>query len=240
MDTENHPLITVITVVFNGEKTIESTIKSVINFKKKNKFFRYIIIDGNSTDNTKKILLNYDHEISYWISEPDKGIYDAMNKGWNLAEESHILFLGSGDKIVELPNQLDLINGERKIYYGKVMIGSKLFKSKFNYRFKMGNTLHHQALLIHKSASSDSPFDLRYKVYADYDFSVRLFKKGYKFIHLENLRAEAAPGGLSSTMYLREMLHIIERNFGLPWMSAAYLYYMSQILKNRKYKIEFG
>ena len=79
---KNHFLISIITVVFNGEKYLEETIKSVINQTNKN--FEYIIVDGGSTDRTLDIIKKYDQQIDYWISQEDKGIYDAFNKGLKL------------------------------------------------------------------------------------------------------------------------------------------------------------
>ncbi len=96
------PLITVITVVYNGAKYLEDTIKSVINQTYPN--VEYIIIDGGSTDGTIDIIKKYEDYIDYWVSEPDRGIYDAMNKGWSLAnDDSRILFLGAGDMVKSFP-----------------------------------------------------------------------------------------------------------------------------------------
>jgi glycosyltransferase involved in cell wall biosynthesis len=231
---ENHPLITVITVVFNGEETIESTINSVINFREKYKNVEYIIIDGNSTDQTKAILSRYDKAINYWISESDKGIYDAMNKGWNKAKESYILFLGSGDKILEFPEKISLINDEKKkVYYGNVCIGKTPFYSHMSWKFKAGNTFHHQALLIPKNSCYSSPFNIEYKVYADYEFNIRLHKQEFIFIYLDNFKSFALPGGLSSKVHLSEIITIVKRNFGYFWAMSAICYHTQNILKKK-------
>jgi len=89
------PLITVITVVLNGEKTLEETIKSVISQTYPN--VEYIIIDGGSTDGTLDIIKKYEDYIDYWVSEPDKGIYDAMNKGIVISFGEWLNMLNSGD-----------------------------------------------------------------------------------------------------------------------------------------------
>ena len=203
--------ISVITVVFNGEDTIEDTIKSVL--AQQNVNIELIIIDGGSKDRTVDIVKKYSDRIHYWVSEKDKGIYDAMNKGWNKAAgDSYILFLGSGDKIIKLPDLSDFQGDE--IIYGNVYVDeSRIFNAKADFRLKMGNTLHHQALLINKNAHPDPPFSLKYKVYSDFDFNQRLMKEGRKFIYTKELIAYALPGGVSSRFNYKESLEIIKKNY---------------------------
>ena len=97
--TAEKPLISVVTVVYNGEKTLEQTILSVVNQTYNN--VEYIIIDGGSKDNTLDIIKKYEDKIDYWQSEPDKGIYDAMNKGIKLATGEFIYILGCDDFLID-------------------------------------------------------------------------------------------------------------------------------------------
>lgn len=92
---DTKPLVTVITVVFNNERYIEQTIKSVIEQTYDN--IEYIIIDGGSTDETLDIIKKYEEQIDYWVSEPDKGLYDAMNKAIQVSNGIWLNFLNSGD-----------------------------------------------------------------------------------------------------------------------------------------------
>ena len=86
---KNNPLISVVTVSYNAVLTIEQTILSVIN--QTYPHIEYIIIDGGSTDGTVDIIKKYANRIAYWVSEPDKGIYDAMNKGIRTAKENGLI-----------------------------------------------------------------------------------------------------------------------------------------------------
>jgi Glycosyl transferase family 2 len=100
------PLLSIVTVVYNGERYLEQTIQSVIN--QSYEHLEYIIIDGGSTDRTLEIITKYDDYINYWISEPDSGIYSAMNKGTRLATGSHILHLNADD-LLFAPNCLEFL-----------------------------------------------------------------------------------------------------------------------------------
>lgn len=214
------PLISIITVVYNGVQCLEQTIKSVLNLKHHN--VEYIVIDGGSTDGTVEVIKKYEPPITYWKSEPDKGIYDAMNKGWAAAkEDSYILFLGAGDRIISLPEDMTKYKVD-DVIYGKVFIGDNLaFNPRAGFHLKIYNSLHHQALLISKSLSPTKPFDLAFKVYADFDFNQRLMKKGANFVYSEDFRSFAHPGGVSSELDFDESLRVIKKNYGLFWTSAA-------------------
>lgn len=100
------PLISIITVVFNGAGYIEKTIRSIIGQSFEN--FEYIIIDGGSTDGTVDIIRDYESSISYWISENDLGIYDAMNKAQQFAVGDFLWFINAGDEISDMNILMDL------------------------------------------------------------------------------------------------------------------------------------
>ena len=88
-------MISIITATYNSAKTINDTIKSVLC--QTNKDFEYIIVDGNSSDNTVDIINQYESVITKWVSEPDKGIYDAMNKGIKMASGEWLIMMNAGD-----------------------------------------------------------------------------------------------------------------------------------------------
>lgn len=122
-------MISVITVSYNAVSTIEQTILSVINQTYSN--IEYIIIDGGSTDGTIDIIRRYEDKIAYWVSEPDRGIYDAMNKGASKANGEYIAFLNSDDwyelDAVSIIAQFadgktDLISGIIKLYKNNIFL----------------------------------------------------------------------------------------------------------------------
>ncbi len=235
MIKEKQPLITIITVVYNGEATLKDTIESVINVNYRN--IDYFVIDGGSKDGTVDVIKRYASYIKYWISEPDNGIYDAMNKGWKMAEKnSYILFLGTGDKVLSLPKKLK--DDYSTVFYGDVFIGEKLFKSTNNkLRLRLGNTLHHQALLISKTLHEEPPFGISYKIYGDFDFNQRLLKEKVKFEYCKDFKSYALPGGISADKLNDEMLGIVKKNFGVVIALIASCYYRLQRVKQLLQKI---
>ena len=208
------------------ESFIEKTIQSVL--AQQNYNIEYIVIDGGSNDETIGIIKKYEHAIHYWISEPDKGIYDAFNKGWNVASaESFVLYLGAGDLLKVLPDERAFEDAD--VVYGNVMLGeTTIFRSKVDFRLKLGNTLHHQALFIKKSLFPFSPFELKYKTYSDFDLNQKLLKRKTKFYHDERFISYALPGGASRNFQLQESLDIVRKNFGLFYAMLAFFYYIAQ------------
>jgi glycosyltransferase involved in cell wall biosynthesis len=223
--------ISVIIVVFNDAKHLEDSILSVINQTSSN--IDFIIVDGCSTDGSIDIIKKYQDYLTYWSSEPDKGIYDAMNKGWDYANiNSHILFLGAGDTIIKMPSDLNL--KQDCIYFGDVVLGNTgIFNAKADFRLKIGNTVHHQALLIPKKLHPKPPFDIQYKVYADFDFNQRLLKSKFNFIKTDQLKSYVMPGGFSQHYKTIEWYYIIKNNFGLFYALLGYIYYMFQMIRKK-------
>ena len=140
---KSNVLVSIITVVKNNEKYLEETIQSVQNQSYKN--FEYIVIDGNSTDDSLKIIKRYDENIDFWISENDKGIYDAFNKGLDLASGKFIVFVNSDDLLTnnaiqilkdydtKYPN-IDFLFGTVKKHWG-TLYGYRPWKIHFSWGF---------------------------------------------------------------------------------------------------------
>jgi glycosyltransferase involved in cell wall biosynthesis len=222
--------ISVITVVKNDAWQLEETIFSVID-KMATVDIDYIIIDGGSTDGTLDIINKYSKYLTYWVSEPDNGIYEAMNKGWAVATaNSFILFLGAGDRIISFPESMNRY-GRNDVVYGSVRMGETgVFTARTDFHLRIYNSLHHQALLVNKALHMVPPFNCRYPVYADFDFNQRLKKSGANFIYSPDFVGYARPGGVSDQNYFAESLSVIAANYGFIWVAVALSgYYAMQI-----------
>lgn len=182
------PLISVVTVSCNAVTTIEQTILSVISQTYPN--IEYIIIDGGSTDGTVDVIKKYADKIAYWVSEPDKGIYDAMNKGIAIATGEWINFMNSGDWFVNYhvisdihftPNY-DIIYGDRYCLLDKRKF---LQKPTLLENFKDDFPIFHQSTFTRTELLKKTPFDLEYKICADYNSFYNFWKRKYRFEYIE-------------------------------------------------------
>lgn len=160
------PLVTVITVTYNAASLLERTISSVLRQKYEN--VEFIIVDGESTDETLSIIRRYENAIDYWVSEKDVGIYDAMNKGCLLASGVAINFLNAGDEycgdVIQSFSSFPVIvpwkvrHNEKKLVNGKI-------KSR-----KMGMPVCHQSIFY---KNDKNLYSLEYELSSDYDFTLR-------------------------------------------------------------------
>lgn len=201
--------ISVITASYNSVKTIEQTITSVISQTYNN--IELIVIDGGSKDGTLDILRKYENEISFWISEPDRGVYDAFNKGVQHAHGDFIQFLGSDDCLCEettienvvkliddntdiLSTPIWLVDEERQMQ--KIMSNSNA-KEKAQFDGKM---IPHPGMFARKELLMKYPFDVSYRIAADYLFFLICYYDtdvNFKFVDIPTVFF--ATTGLSST-----------------------------------------
>lgn len=235
------PYITIVTVVYNGVQTIENTIKSVVNQKYLN--FEYIIIDGGSTDGTIDIIERYRDRINFFKSEPDNGIFDAMNKGLVLAKGEWISFMNSGDMFYTLDILNEVFSKDNDLYhmiYGNVCLYDKndnyFFKSKTN-KIKINlNAICHQSVFI--KVKSHPLFSLDYKLSADHDLIYKLVKKK-RIRYIDLCISKILIGGVSSNLKRtrREKLRISMKNGNLIDVLFAILFYLYGMIKDLGKKI---
>ncbi|WP_179009404.1 glycosyltransferase family 2 protein [Winogradskyella forsetii] len=210
----------IITVAYNSEKTIERTIKSVLNQSFQN--YEYIIIDGNSNDKTNAIINQYKEKFKggiIHISEPDKGIYDAMNKGIALAKGKVIGLLNSDDYYYH--NTLDMVyDAFQKTDQRSVLTGELIFKSetteqllrtskaRFLQKTKhYKNGVRHPATFVPKVIYDDvGLFNLNYKIASDAELMYRIYKAQYEFVFINKPLLVMCDGGASNTKGLYKQL----------------------------------
>ena len=191
-----HPKFSIITVTYNAEKVLEDTIQSVIFQTYRN--VEYIIVDGASKDHTLEIVNKYHNRINKVISKPDKGLYDAMNKGIQLATGDYLCFLNAGDKFHDsetLQKIVHTLKGQElpDVIYGETAIvdeeGHFLHMRRLstpahlNWKsFKQGMLVCHQAFFVNRELAINHLYDLQYRFSADFDWCIRIMKKA-KCLH---------------------------------------------------------
>lgn len=179
--------LSIITITFNSNRYLEQTISSVINQSYKN--IEYIIIDGGSTDNTLDIIKKYESKINYWISEPDHGIADAMNKGLKLATGDYILFLHSDDYLIDsniIYRAIRQISTSYDIILFNIILerdGRKLlaYPRGLNWWINFKTGVFHQSTFCSRNLFQKiGNFDRQFKIAMDYDFFLRAYRAGIK------------------------------------------------------------
>lgn len=196
------PLVSIITVVRNGIKHLEQTIQSVLNQTYDN--IEYILVDGASTDGTLETIQNYDDEIAYWVSEPDKGIYDAMNKGIVLATGDWINFMNAGDRFYKLETienifktsfSADLVYGDSKKEFKNFPRFQKAGEVSNLWK---GMVFSHQSLFVKNNLLKDNMFETTNKLTSDFEFIFSMYRKHCKFHKIDTIIAVNAAEGLSN------------------------------------------
>ena len=228
----NHltPKFSVITVTYNAEKVLEDTLQSVIS--QTYRHVEYIIVDGASKDGTIKIIDKYRERIHTVVSEPDKGLYDAMNKGIALATGNYLCFLNAGDSFHEddtLQQMVHSIKGNElpDILYGETAIVDQ--QSHFlrmrrlsapevlSWKsFKQGMLVCHQAFFAKRDLVE--PYDLNYRFSSDFDWCIRVMKKARTLHNTHLTLIDYLEEGLTTQNHkasLRERFRIMTKHYGL-------------------------
>jgi glycosyltransferase involved in cell wall biosynthesis len=223
----DRPKLSVVTIVFNNVLDIERTLRSVIGQSYSN--IEYIVVDGASNDGTLEILERYRSDLAKLISEKDKGIYDAMNKGLAQSTGDYVIFMNSGDEFFDLQTVEKVFSKQPEwadIYYGEtVLINEKgetlgLRKhrapEKFNWKsFRYGMNVGHQAIYIKKEITT--PYREEYALSADVDWIIRAAKKARTCVNVDMVVARFLVGGLSKKrkrQSLVERYQIFSKHYG--------------------------
>lgn len=203
------PQISIVTVVKNNASALKQTIESVISQTFKD--YEYIIVDGGSTDNTPEIIKKYSGHIGIHISEPDNGIFDAMNKGARLANGKWINYLNAGDvfespqileTVAELLNDdIDVAYGACRIIYKDIVSGVRLPR-KLSMLWK-GMPFSHQSVFCKTDLVQDYKFNTAYHLASAFDLTLRLHETNKHFVNLGFVIIQYCSGGHSDTKRLQ-------------------------------------
>jgi glycosyltransferase involved in cell wall biosynthesis len=241
------PKISVITVCFNAEKYIEQTINSVI--EQKDCDIEYIVIDGASTDKTLSIIKTYDSKITTWISEPDKGIADAMNKGVALATGDYLIFLNADDyfqKTDAIAVATSYMLEEKDIYiYDTIFLkktgGIRRHSGAFGKRINFKGICHQGVLCKRSLFKKIGAFNTSFKICMDYDFFMRAYRYGATGQYVNAVLSVMRDGGISSRQdwsslnqrFAEEKRVHLENNSSV-FMKGIYAVYWALYLPYRK------
>ena len=211
INTNAKPLISVITVVLNGEKYLEEAILSVVKHTYDN--VEYIIIDGGSTDKTIDIIRKYEHLIDYWISEKDNGLYNAMNKGIALSKGEFIGFVGSDDylhldtleKLAKVAKKqtidftvgpVNMIKKNGQLLEKALVLPNFLEKNRFIFNM----ATHHLSFYVNKKIINEvGIFDENFKIRSDYDMTISVMSISKKYYSFFDSVGAFREGGISGS-----------------------------------------
>lgn len=256
-----NPFFSIITITYNAENYLEKTMLSILN--QTHSDFEYLIIDGNSTDGTVDIINDFEKKIDsglfglapehfHWISESDKGLYDAMNKGISMAKGKFIWFINAGDKAhatTTLSNINYAIqnNPNCDLVYGQSLMIDQNDKP-LGERHKIApkqltkkNLLHglvvcHQSILVKKEIV---PFyDMQYKIASDYDWVAYVLSKSKQNLYIDDYLSDFMIAGTSSINRKRawkERYIIMKKHFGLCKTLLAHCKIILKYPFTRKY-----
>lgn len=236
------PKVSLITVCLNSAKTLTDTIESIVAQSYQN--LEYIIIDGGSTDGTLEIIRRHEKHISVWLSEPDNGIYDAMNKGIRMATGEIVGIVNSDDFLED--NALDVIstayikNKQAEVIYGKARVIDDKAKISFIVRPPLdlsgkkiyGMNIPHGGVYITKKCyEKHGLYNIKYSLAADHELMVRLATRDINFMYIDEILINQRLGGASSANFLKTIneYRIININNGQSYYKAWMQYFLTII-----------
>jgi glycosyltransferase involved in cell wall biosynthesis len=219
------PLVSIITVVFNARSALPQLFNSIL--KLKNSEVELIVVDGGSKDGTVDFLQQHDSSIDYWLSEPDRGIYDAMNKAIAHARGIFLLHLNAGDKLLMIPVE-ELQKAEKEgldiVAFRVSLDGCSEFRPGYGMALRFNNTLHHQGTFFRRKIFPT--YDIAYKVFADFDVNQRLLRAGARAGIFDTVVALHATDGVSNQptpAAVTEFFQIVAKNYGRRSLPAAWV-----------------
>lgn len=196
------PSVTLVTVTYNAGALLARTLESLRHQQYAPK--EIIVVDGRSTDNTVSIIHRYADCIDRWVSEPDGGIYDAMNKGVAMATGEWIVFMNAGDIFAADDVLSRVFSGEwptdtADIIYGDVMKDGQVKTAPDSYRLYHRMLFCHQSAIVRRNQLTDTPFDIHHRLSADLKFFITRYRKHARFLHVALPVADFDTSGVSNS-----------------------------------------
>jgi len=247
----NYPKVSIITVTYNAAEGLQKTLENISRSNYPD--FEVIVIDGASTDETPQVTAAFSGRIDRLVSEPDNGIYDAMNKGLKLASGEYVWFINAGDEIHDPETITRLFDGrpqQADIYYGETIIRSesgeirglrkKKLPEKMTWRsFRRGMVVCHQSILVRREIAP--PYDLKYRYAADVEWVLLALQRARTIVNTQTVLSEFVLGG-ASTRYrktsLKERYRIMKQYFGTTATWLAHAGFLFDALKPKFRKID--
>lgn len=246
------PQISIITVVYNAAEQLQRTIHSVVS--QDYPYLEYIVVDGGSTDGSRELIASYGNKVSQWVSEPDKGIYDAMNKGLRMAQGHYVWFLNAGDTLPAAQTVSEMVAGlpagpSPSVIFGETMIcnekgtviGPRRKKAPdiLSWKsFREGMVVCHQAILVERTLAD--LFDRQYRISADFAWVLAALKKSTTTHNSRMVLAHYVQDGLSRRnilLSLRERARIMAGYYGWPSVVWNHLLMIPRFLL---FRLRFG
>jgi glycosyltransferase involved in cell wall biosynthesis len=225
------PLVSIIVVLFRDREECIRLLQNISSFDPRD--FELIVIDGGSDDGTVEVLHEWNDKIDYWLSEPDSGIYDAMNKGIAAARGEYVLHLNAGDTLQFIPS--DTLSACLKDHvdvasFAVLTENGKVFRPTTGFFLRIFNSWHHQGTFYRRALHL--VYDTQYRVYADFDLNQRILKSGKKVRLFEEIVSYHGDGGIShSGRNEHENYRSIRKNFGIHYAALRYVWPEYQALR---------
>ena len=254
MEPDSEPRkLSIITVVYNGADLLEGTIQSVR--KSSHPDIEYLVIDGGSKDGTLDVIQNNSENIDVWVSDRDNGLYDAMNKGLDLAKGEFVWFLNAGDQIASeeiLTKILHSLSSENDIIYGEVMIvdenrnalgtrselSTQKLPANLSWKsYRCGMRVSHQAFIVRRSIAPKYKLD---NLSADIEWCIECLKKSKKNLLLSGIFVNYLAGGVSKKKWKKSMkdrYRILNKYFGFIPNLGAHAFIIGRSVFHKIFRI---
>ena len=217
------PMVSIVIVLFKAREECLNLLNNILAFDHSQ--FELIIIDGGSRDGTVDVLREWDEKIDYWLSEPDSGIYDAMNKGIGVARGEYVLHLNAGDRLKFIPQETLARCLKEGVDIASFPVNAdrgEIFHPATGYLLRIVNTWHHQGTFYRRTPQLF--YDTRYRVYGDFDLNQRILKSGKKVRLFDEVVSHHQDGISQSGRQRHEVFRSIRENFGVQYVVLGFLW----------------